>query len=394
MCVRACVRVCVCVCVCVCVKLMFNMVEGGMEMDEPLDEILDQYSDEPLKPDADVEENEEYVNISEADYENILSQQHETLSQYAGNDLVSQGERLKRDKIDAWLEEIKFITQNTLEPAPAIYTEFELDTDERTLLLKMGLDKNGDRVRVTNVKKKPSQYLALSTLSRAVGVEFIRTYLFTNYKLPGGVCLAALAAVQEQVPAASENVELTDLPQWATEVVTAVKTLVADAAVNTDGFPMRELLGLDKAMRRQRGALVDNLAKLSQLDGDIAQAEQELEGEEAANDPDKKRRIQGLLNRLRDERSSRLEAAAMNREALRTQFSRIRETIERVLNEDTTLAERLRTLFREQGVTIASILTALGFIVSTIVLAMITGHPKRTRWGWTHTCATNTLQPW
>jgi len=132
---------------------MFNMVEGGMEMDEPLDEILDQYSDEPLKPDADVEENEEYVNISEADYENILSQQHETLSQYAGNDLVSQGERLKRDKIDAWLEEIKFITQNTLEPAPAIYTEFELDTDERTLLLKMGLDKNGDRVRVTNVKK-------------------------------------------------------------------------------------------------------------------------------------------------------------------------------------------------------------------------------------------------
>jgi len=39
-------------------------------------------------------------------------------------------------------------------------------------------------------------------------------------------------------------------------------------------------------------------------------------------------------------------------------------------NEDTTLAERLRTLFREQGVTIASVLTALGFIVSTIVLAI------------------------
>ena len=55
---------------------------------------------------------------------------------------------------------------------------------------------------------------------------------------------------------------------------------------------------------------------------------------------------------------------------LRTQFSRIQETIERVLNEDTTLAERLRTLFREQGVTIASILTALGFIVSTIVLVI------------------------
>jgi len=66
-----------------------------------------------------------------------------------------------------------------------------------------------------------------------------------------------------------------------------------------------------------------------------------------------------------------LETAALNREAHRLQFFRIWETIEQLLNEDTMLGERLRsTLFREQGVTIASILTALGFIVSTIVLAI------------------------
>jgi len=59
--------------------------------------------------------------------------------------------------------------------------------------------------------------------------------------------------------------------------------------------------------------------------------------------------------------------------ALRSQISRIRETIERALNADTTLTERLRTLFREQGVTIASIRRAFGFIVSTIVLAIQTG---------------------
>ena len=79
------------------------------------------------------------------------------------------------------------------------------------------------------------------------------------------------------------------------------------------------------------------------------------------NDQEKKRRIQELLDRLRDERASRLEAAAANRDALRSQIS-----IERALNADTTLAERLRTLFREQGVTIASILTAFGFIVLAI----------------------------
>jgi len=123
-------------------------------------------------------------------------------------------------------------------------------------------------------------------------------------------------------------------------------------------------------MQRQRGALVDNLAKLSQLEADIAQGERELQSEEVANDPEKKRHIQERFNQHRDARASRLEAAAANREALRTQCSRIREAIERVLNEDTTLAERLRKLFREQGVTIASVLTALGFIVSTIVLAI------------------------
>jgi len=167
-----------------------------------------------------------------------------------------------------------------------------------------------------------------------------------------------------------ETIELQDLPQRASSVDIAVQALVAEQETSFGGLPEREILGLNEALKRTRGALVDNLAKLSQLDADITQVEQELGGEEAANDPEKKRRTQELLNQLRDERASRLEAAAANREALRSQMSRIRETVERVLNKDTTLAERLRTLFREQGVTIASVLTALGFIVSTIVLAI------------------------
>jgi len=109
---------------------------------------------------------------------------------------------------------------------------------------------------------------------------------------------------------------------------------------------LRALLGLDKAVQRTRGALVDNMAKLSQLDTDIALAEEEFGCEEAASDPEKKRRIQEQHDRLRDDRASRLEAAAANRDALRSQFSRIRKTLVRVLNDDTSLAERIRTLFR------------------------------------------------
>ena len=43
-----------------------------------------------------------------------------------------------------------------------------------------------------------------------------------------------------------------------------------------------------------------------------------------------------------------------------------------MFDKNTSLAERIRTLFREQGITITSVLNALSTTVSTIVLA-ITG---------------------
>ena len=76
----------------------------------------------------------------------------------------------------------------------------------------------------------------------------------------------------------------------------------SDAATNTDNedaLPLRELLGLNEALQRTRGALDDNLTKLSRLDADIAQGEREVQGKEAANDPEKKRRIQERLSQER-----------------------------------------------------------------------------------------------
>ena len=66
--------------------------------------------------------------------------------------------------------------------------------------------------------------------------------------------------------AAVENTELADLPQRASDVNTAVNQLFTETGTNTDGLPLRDLLALDDALQRHRGALVDNLAKLQQLD--------------------------------------------------------------------------------------------------------------------------------
>ena len=139
------------------------------------------------------------------------------------------------------------------------------------------------------------------------------------------------------------------------------------AVLTSEGYTPRNIIGMCKSLERSRGELINNLAKLSELDEHIALEKRKLEEapNEAAKDEIAKR-----LRDLQNERASRVEAASATREAFRSQFSRIRETLHRILHEDKTLAERIKTLFREQGITIASVLTAIGMIISTIVLAI------------------------
>ena len=96
--------------------------------------------------------------------------------------------------------------------------------------------------------------------------------------------------------------------------------------------------------------------------------------EEVENDPtytDEQRQLyRDRLDDLNTEKQARLEILLQNRKDLQTQVARIKQTSEKVLDQNTSLAERIRTLFREQGITIFSILTALSMTISTIVLAI------------------------
>ena len=44
-----------------------------------------------------------------------------------------------------------------------------------------------------------------------------------------------------------------------------------------------------------------------------------------------------------------------------------------MLDKNTSFAEKIRTLFREQGITIASILTAIGMAIGVLVAALLSG---------------------
>ena len=85
--------------------------------------------------------------------------------------------------------------------------------------------------------------------------------------------------------------------------------------------------------------------------------------EDVENDPtyteEQKRLYRERLDGLNTEKQARLEILSQNRKDVQTEVARMRQTTEKVLDKNTSLAERIRTLFREQGVTIFSILTAL-----------------------------------
>ena len=145
---------------------------------------------------------------------------------------------------------------------------------------------------------------------------------------------------------------------------------VENKRTQTEGLTLRELKGLDKALQTTRGELVNNLTKLTELDKDIARNKRKLQETE---DETIKAEITARLKFFYDERSARLEAASANKEALRGQINRIKETLNKSLKEDSTLGERLKTLFKEQGITIVSILTAIGMTTGVIVEAVIPG---------------------
>ena len=137
---------------------------------------------------------------------------------------------------------------------------------------------------------------------------------------------------------------------------------------------MRQFLGIDKALQSIQGELLNNTSKLTEINKSIKRDTKKLqEVENDATYSDEQRQLyRDRLDDLNTEKQARLKILSQNREDLQTQVARIRQTLEKVLDKDASLAERIRTLFKEQGITIFSILTALPMTISTITLA-ITG---------------------
>ena len=185
---------------------------------------------------------------------------------------------------------------------------------------------------------------------------------------------ATLQKVENNLPDI-DNVEMTDLPNTAETLVKEIETSFIDLERDETGtqtdMTKREMDGILKAMASVKEEIANELAKLNGTNKDLAKENTKLEQAKADNDEFQIERISSRIRDLESERSARLEVINVNRDKLRSQVNRIKDTINKILKEDTTLGERIKTLFREQGITIVSVLTAFGMIIGVIVETFI-----------------------
>ena len=174
-----------------------------------------------------------------------------------------------------------------------------------------------------------------------------------GFDIPRGKVTARQAVMlnkaAEELPSESDitkvnDIELQEIAEKASGIISQIKDVQTDTE-DLFGHPLRELLGLDKQLRSIRGSLKVEVTKKVEL------------GEH--------------IDALNDELATRQESISLLKGRLKNQIMSIKETIAKVLDKDTSLGEKIRTLFREQGITIASILTAIGMAIRMAIGVLV-----------------------
>ena len=149
-----------------------------------------------------------------------------------------------------------------------------------------------------------------------------------------------------------------------------------DASAQTGGLTLRELEGLDKELRMisssLRSAIAKSIAKQVDIDRENRKLE-EMENDETYSD-EQREEVRARLQRFQDEQKAINDQIRILKGRYSNQIYQIRESIMKFLDKEMgTLGERIRTLFKEQGITIVSILTALGMTLGVLIEALLGG---------------------
>ena len=145
-----------------------------------------------------------------------------------------------------------------------------------------------------------------------------------------------------------------------------------DKGIQTnDQFSLRELKGLDKSMQTISGSLKQAVAEKRKTEIHIDMEYDKLKElkKELTNTDDQKNEINDRIAILKDRLEAHNDEINILKDRFSNQVTQIKETIKKL--KDKTLGEKIRILFREQGITIATLLTAVGMTIGFLVELLI-----------------------
>ena len=177
----------------------------------------------------------------------------------------------------------------------------------------------------------------------------------------------------EELPSTSDITKVDDIELQ--EITKSTEDLIAQFEWQ-ETLPTRELLGLDKQLRSIRGLLKVEVAKKVQLEVNTKKEKcklEELRENPGVYDDGIREDIMKRTSKLNDNLKARQESIDLLKGRLMNQITNVKEMIVKVLDKDTSMAERVRMLLREQGITISSVLMAIGMAVSVLVEALLLG---------------------
>ena len=140
-------------------------------------------------------------------------------------------------------------------------------------------------------------------------------------------------------------------------------------------LPLKELEGLDKQLRTTTGSLKVAIAKHVDLEARIEHEERKLnEIQDPTYSDDQRNVIEDRIRKLRGELTERNKEIDILKGEASKQINQIRGSITKFSDKESgMLGERIRTLFKEQGITIVSILTAVGMATGVLMEALLGG---------------------
>ena len=174
---------------------------------------------------------------------------------------------------------------------------------------------------------------------------------------------------------AIEMIEVTSKDIDATVKDAEQDTSFIESSERDKLLPLRELEGLDKQLRTVKGSLKAAIAKRVDLEARIKHEERKLnEIQDPKYSDDLRNRIVDRIGKLRGELTERNKEIDILKGETSKQINQIKESITDFSDKETgTLGERIRTLFKEQGITIVSILTVVGMAIGVLIEALLGG---------------------